>query len=461
MKLFHETPAPQAIFGSFAVKTSASVALIPMSTNNILKRSVVFLSGLFIMALGVALSVKANLGVSPISCIPYICSVKYPLTMGETTILFNVLLILLQIILLRKKYKLVQLVQLPVVFIFGFFTDITLYLTSGINISGYVWQVVLCFLSCAVLALGVFLEVKAKLTYLAGEGLALAIADTFRIEFGKAKISVDSSMVIVGVGSSVALLGQLQGVREGTIVAALLVGFLAKLYGRKLSFVDKLLNSPDEKQPDPATELTSGNNKKRLIVTISREFGSGGHEIGQLAAKQLGLSLYDKQLIELTAEKGGFTPEYIREHEQKLAHTLLFNLYEQSYASVNAQMPPLDALFLVQSKIIREIGAKESCVIIGRCADFIMKDQPGCFNIFIHANNEYRKKRIVQEYGVEAATAEKELEKTDRERANYCRHFTGKEWGKASNYNLTIDSSLFGTRKSAEMIVMAIREKQS
>ncbi len=432
----------------------------PMKTNNILKRSVVFLSGLFIMAFGVALSVKANLGVSPISCIPYICSVKYPLTMGETTILFNVLLILLQIILLRKKYKLVQLVQLPVIFIFGFFTDFTLYLVSGINISGYVWQVVLCLLSCATLALGVFLEVKAKLTYLAGEGLALAITDTFRIEFGKAKISIDSSMVIVGVVSSMVLLGQLQGVREGTIASALLVGYLAKLYSRKLSFVDKLLNNPDEKQITFATELSSENNKKRLIITISREFGSGGHEIGQLVAKQLGLPFYDKELIQLTAEKGGFTPEYISEHEQKLAHTLLFSLYEQSYAYVNEQMPPLDALFMVQSKTIREIGEKESCVIIGRCADFVMKDQPGCFNVFIHANNDYRKQRIVQEYGVEASTAEKELEKTDRERANYCRHFTGKEWGMASNYNLTIDSSLLGIKKSAQMIVAAVRKEQ-
>ncbi len=173
-----------------------------MFANTLFIRSVTFILGLFIMAFGVALSVEANLGVSPVSCIPYIFSVKYPLTMGTTTIIFNVLLILMQMMVLRKNYKCIQLIQIPVVFVFGFFTDLTLYLVSGLDVTAYAGQVLLCLSSFAVLAFGVFLEVKARITYLPGEGLALAIADTFKVEFGKCKMGVDSTMVILGTVSS-------------------------------------------------------------------------------------------------------------------------------------------------------------------------------------------------------------------------------------------------------------------
>ncbi|MDM8160651.1 cytidylate kinase family protein [Labilibaculum sp. K2S] len=425
--------------------------------NNITQRILAFVSGLFIMAFGVALSVKANLGVSPISCIPYIYSLRYPLTMGEVTIIFNVFLILLQILLLRRKYRLFQLIQLPVVFVFGFFTDFTLYLVSDLTLTGYAWQGLLCLLSCVVIAFGVFLEVKAGITYLPGEGLAMGIAETWNKEFGKAKIWVDSSMVIVGILSSFALIHHLQGVREGTIVAALLVGYLARLYSRKLPFFDVWLgNKPQEKEKS-VTPVQVPN--KKLIITISREYGSGGHEIGQMIAKELGFSFYDKELIQLTTEQSGFTTQYIEEHEQKLAHSLLYDLYEQNYAYLNEQQPPLDALFLVQSKIIRELCEKESCVIVGRCANFVLKDHPDCFTVFIHAGNEYRKNKIVEEYDLDARVTDQLLEKADRGRANYCNHFTGKNWNNANNYHLTIDSSYYGSEKVARMIIEAVREK--
>ena len=153
--------------------------------NNILQRSLIFIVGLFIMALGVTLSVKANLGVSPISCVPYVYSLKFPLTLGETTIILNVILILFQIILLRKKYQPFQLVQFPVVFLFGFFIDYTMQLFSWLQPDNYFTQAFICLLSCVILALGVFIEVKAKVTYLPGEGLAMAITKVFNIEFDR------------------------------------------------------------------------------------------------------------------------------------------------------------------------------------------------------------------------------------------------------------------------------------
>ena len=407
------------------------------------------------MAFGVALSVKADLGVSPISCIPYVYSINMPYTLGQLTIVFNIFLMLLQMVVLRKNYRLLQLIQLPVVFAFGLFIDLAMNMLTFLSAPNYVLKAFWCLLSCVVIAFGVFLEVKAKITYLPGEGLAMAIADTFKKEFGKAKISVDSCMVILGIISSFVFLHQLLGIREGTVVAAVLVGFIAKFYSRKLQFIDGWLSV---KEPIAEVEERKTEN---LVITISREYGSGGHEIGKRLAERLGIAFYDKNLIALTAEQGGFTSEYISQNEQKLAHSLLFELYEQNYAYVNEKQPPLNSLFLVQTKIIRDIAAKEPCVIVGRCANFILKENRKCFNVFIHADKEYRKNKIAEEYGVHADVTDHELEKTDRERGNYCLHFTGKNWHDATNYDLTINSSLKDIETIINSIVTAIRTLRS
>ena len=424
-----------------------------MKKDKLLKRCIVLVIGLFIMAIGVALSIKANLGTSPVSCVPYVYSLGFPMTVGLLSIIVNVLMILLQIVLLRKEYQLIQLVQLPVALIFGFFIDFAMFLLSGLQTSNYIYQWTLCLLSCVIIAFGVFLEVKANVTYLAGEGLSIAISKAFNKEFGKAKVGVDASLVIIGVASSFILLHRLEGIREGTIAAALLVGTIARFYNKNFKFIDSLV-CIDKKEV--SEQVSTVSQEKKIVITIAREFGSGGHEIGEIIAKELGISFYDTKLIDLSAAESGLTPEYVKEHEQKLANNLLFDLYEQNYAYVNEEMPPLDTLFMVQSKVIRDICEKESCVIVGRCADYVLKNNPDCFNIFIHADKKFRIERIIKEYGIAPDMAEKELERKDRDRTNYCKHYTHRIWGMASNYNLTIDSSIFGPEKSAALIIDAL-----
>ena len=426
-----------------------------MKKDKLLKRCIVLVIGLFIMAIGVALSIKANLGTSPVSCVPYVYSLAFPMTVGLLSIIVNVLMILLQIVLLRKEYQLIQLVQLPVALVFGFFIDFAMFLLSGLQPSNYIYQWTLCLLSCVIIAFGVFLEVKANVTYLAGEGLSIAISKAFNKEFGKAKVGIDASLVIIGVASSFILLHRLEGIREGTIAAALLVGTIARFYNKNFKFIDSLV-CIDKKEV--SEQVSTVSQEKKIVITIAREFGSGGHEIGEIIAKELGISFYDTKLIDLSAAESGLTPEYVKEHEQKLANNLLFDLYEQNYAYVNEEMPPLDTLFMVQSKVIRDICEKESCVIVGRCADYVLKNNPDCFNIFIHADKKFRIERIIKEYGIAADMAEKELERKDRDRTNYCKHYTHRIWGMASNYNLTIDSSIFGPKKSAALIIDALNK---
>jgi len=215
---------------------------------NILSQSIVFIFGLFIMAVGVVLSVKADLGVSPISCVPYVYSLTFPLTLGQTTIILNVLLIFLQMLLLRKRYRMFQLVQFPVVFLFGYFIDLIMKYSDWMVPATYAEQAALCLLSCVVLGIGVFFEIKAALTYLPGEGLAMALTQTFGVEFGKTKIGTDSSLVVLGIASSLFFLDELAGIREGTVVAAVLVGYIVRFLHTRVFLFERWLKVRKKKQ---------------------------------------------------------------------------------------------------------------------------------------------------------------------------------------------------------------------
>lgn len=410
------------------------------------------------MAFGVTFSVKANIGVSPISCVPYIYSIYFPLTIGEFTIILNSLFMVIQILILRKKYDLVQLVQLPAIIVFGYCIDITMTLFENLEATNYIEQLILCLLACVVLAFGIFLVIKTRLTYLPLEGLVLVISQTFKKEFGKIKISMDSLMVIIGVISSFMFLHELVGIREGSVIAALSIGALIKFFSIKLPIIEKWLSFETIKEIK--TDELGNKYNNTFVITISREFGSGGHEIGKYIAKELGISFYDKELIKLTSQNTGYTSEYIKENEQKLTNSLLYDLYEQNFTYVNDEIPPKDALFLVQSKIIREICSKESCVIVGRCANFILKDHPNCTNIFIHATKNYRKEKINKYYDVKIPFTNEDLKQSDEQRANYCMHFANKDWRDATNYHITLDSSLYGSKDSAKKIIEFIKNSK-
>jgi uncharacterized membrane protein YczE/cytidylate kinase len=420
------------------------------------KRILVFIAGIFIMAFGVTFSVKAQIGISPISCVPYIYSMRFPLTIGEFTIIFNILFILIQMAILRKNYNMMQLVQLPSIIVFGYCIDITMWMFDGLNPTNYFLQLILCLIACVFLGFGIFLLIKTKLTYMPLEGLVLVLAQKFQKEFGKMKISMDVLMLTIGVFSSFIFLHELVGIREGSLIAALSIGALIKYFTIKLDVVEKWLF--DETIIEKSSEENdSPKYNNTFVITISREFGSGGHEIGEYIAKSLGIAFYDKELVDLTAQETGYTAEYIKENEQKLTNSLMFELYEQNFSYVNNEIPPIDTLFLIQSKIIRDICKDESCVIVGRCANFILKDHPNCINIFIHANKEYRKEILNNQFDLGRPITDADLAQSDEQRANYSRHFAKKDWKDATNYHMTLDSSLYGSKESARKIIKVVK----
>lgn len=194
--------------------------------------------------------------------------------------------------------------------------------------------------------------------------------------------------------------------------------------------------------------------KKNIVITVSREYGSGGRYVGRLIADILGIKFYDKDFVKKLAEETGLSEEYIESNEQK----------RNSMASLNNGyyfgLDNSDELFLKESELIKEVANKESCVIIGRCADFILKDQKNVLKIFVYSDMESKIKRATEFYNFDKNNAEKEIKKIDKLRANHYKYYTGKEWDNHSNYDICINSDLLGVEKSAELICEFIKEKE-
>lgn len=217
---------------------------------NKVKRYVLFLIGLFVNALGVSLITKASLGTSPISSIPYVLSLHFPFTLGNFTIVFSILLILLQVAILRKNFKLENILQIPVSVAFGYFIDLTMYLFGWLNPQFYPAKVAALLIGCVILGFGVYLEVLADVVMLPGESFVRAIVVTWNTNFGNTKIIFDTSMSLIAAAMSFLFMGHLNGVREGTVIAALLVGFIARTFGKKLAFLQSVLFPEQDNDED-------------------------------------------------------------------------------------------------------------------------------------------------------------------------------------------------------------------
>lgn len=209
----------------------------------LIKRYTFLLAGLFVNGLGVSFITKAGLGTSPITSIPYTLSLGFTPTVGMFTLFFNLLLIVLQIILLRRNFQLQNLLQLPIIALFSFFIDLTMSLLGFIQPETYAMKVVSLVIGCLILGFGVFMEMVANVAMLPGEATVRAVSDVFSTDFGKTKIAFDSSMTVIAAIMSFIMFKHLDGVREGTIVAAILVGFVARLFKKYIGGIEKILIS--------------------------------------------------------------------------------------------------------------------------------------------------------------------------------------------------------------------------
>ena len=209
----------------------------------LIKRYIFLLVGPFVNGLGVSFITKAGLGTSPITSIPYTLSLGFTPTVGMFTLVFNIFLVILQVILLRRNFQLQNLLQLPIIALFSCFIDLTMSLLGFIQPETYVLKVISLVIGCLILGFGVFMEMVANVAMLPGEATVRAVSDVFSTDFGKTKIAFDSSMTVIAAILSFIMFRHLDGVREGTIVAAILVGFIARLFKKYIGGIEKIFIS--------------------------------------------------------------------------------------------------------------------------------------------------------------------------------------------------------------------------
>ena len=203
---------------------------------------------------------------------------------------------------------------------------------------------------------------------------------------------------------------------------------------------------------------------KKLIITIARQYGSGGREIGEKVAKKLGITLYDKQLITDAAAKGNLDENVSKMADESAANSLLYTLAMGSNVlgttmHFGYKMPLNDKLFILQSEIIKEKAKDESCVIIGRCADYVLRDEEKVLRIFVYGDLDHRQARIAARHPeLKSAQVIDVINKTDKRRSSYYNFYTGNKWGKYDNYDMAINSSTLGIDGAAELIVSCAKK---
>ncbi|MBR6709572.1 MAG: cytidylate kinase-like family protein [Clostridia bacterium] len=195
---------------------------------------------------------------------------------------------------------------------------------------------------------------------------------------------------------------------------------------------------------------------EKIILTIARQYGSGGREIGEKVAAALGIDFYDKELITLAAQKSGLNTNMLHDADEKATNSLLYTLAMGSsvYSSgiANYTLPVNDHLFITQSDIIKNLADETSCVIVGRSADYVLRDHPRHIAIFVYADMEVRAARVAERHNLSADAARDLIIKTDKRRANYYNFYTGQKWGRYTNYHMSVDSSLLGIDGTAKLI---------
>lgn len=195
-----------------------------------------------------------------------------------------------------------------------------------------------------------------------------------------------------------------------------------------------------------------------IKITIGRELGSGGRTIGKKVADKLGIAYYDYEIIDKTAKKSGFSIDFVEQSEQRVTSSLLYNLalgssYGMSPFGHGNNINLETQLFLTQQRVIKELADKGPCVIVGRCADYILREYEKLLRVFVYADIEDRKKHLIDNYGYKPETTLKEIKKADKRRSGHYQVFTEQHWGRRQNYDLMINSSLLGIENSAELII--------
>lgn len=205
-----------------------------------------------------------------------------------------------------------------------------------------------------------------------------------------------------------------------------------------------------------------------FVITIGREFGSGGMDVARKLSEKLNVKYYDKELLAMAAKESGLCEEIFENHDEKPTNSFLYSLVMDTY-SVSGytsapfmDMPLNHKVFLAQFDAIKKLAEQESCIIVGRCADYALAEHPNCISVFIHADKDFRVNHVMKTFDVNESKAKDMIHKTDKKRASYYNYYSSKKWGDSRSYNLSLDSSQLGVEGCVEMILkyMELKSKR-
>lgn len=441
---------------------------VKRSTAEWVRRYACFVVILFVIALGTSLSIRANLGSSPISAPPYILSLipGMPLTMGQLTICMHVFFIGIQILLLRKNFEKRQYTQILVSFLFGFYTDLTMWLTGFLQVPsdlnplvGYPLRFIELLIGGGILAFGIACEVRCDSLMLAGEGLPLAISRFLKRDFSKVKICSDTSLVCIGTVFMFIFFGKWNWdmVGIGTLVSMFYVGFMVRVFSPHITWLDYIFipkKVREKETRETSTDVWGGNR----IITIARMYGSGGNAVGEEVAHRLGCPCYNRQIIDQTARQMGYSAEFVEENEQNISTGRLWEMIFADHgipASLNPSKE--DALYVSQSRTIRGLAHQGPCIIIGRLGNWILRDNPHVLRVFIMSGKEFAIHQIMDKLHLTREEAARKIERVNTGRANHYWQYTGKQWTDINGYDLIINTERTGIDGAVDMVLRAFK----
>ncbi len=419
-----------------------------------IKRYIYLLISLFVAAFGVALITKASLGTSPIASIPYVLSICTTATMGQYMIGLNLLFLLIEVLIMSKKQmqgmKYELLLQIPVGILFGFFVDLSFPLIAWFAPADYLYSITGLLFGCVIMSVGIAMEVQANVAMMPADYVIRLLSARMSQDFGSVKLCFDVSLVMVACTISFVSLGHIEGVREGTVIGAILVGPLVRLFLKYLKSIEKEFAVAEDLKPADTAQI-----KYPKVITITREYGSGGRVLGRELSKALGIPLYDKQLIQIAAEKSELSSRFIESNEQSLGAKSLLDLIFSDYSlPIEKSLSPADILFVTQSRIIRDLARREPCIILGRCSDYVLRDWPkeSIIRVFCYTEMDDAIQRCKNVYKMESDDLESEIINLNNARINHYQFYTGNKWGDPHRYNLLINTGSTGMNDAVKSI---------
>jgi cytidylate kinase/uncharacterized membrane protein YczE len=411
-----------------------------------IKQYIKFAISIVILSLGTALVLRANLGAMPELCPPYALGTipGQKMSPGVLLAVMHTLFVLIQLILLRRNIKARILIQIPISIAYGLLVDLMLKSTHAMQwdntITGYIMRVVQFALGIAIIGISYSLQIGCKIK-LATEELISAFAETLGVKTFNVRVVIDISLALTGLIFCVFYYGKIhtQIIGIGTLLSLIALDFAHRILETSPKWL-KGINGTNYYKPD---ELNNDINKSfPIVITIARMHGSGGHDIGYKVARRLGINFYDKEIITSTAEQLGLSQETVSDIDQNVS---LKHFGKDS------------KVFETQASIIRK-AAEESCVIIGRCADYILRGRPYCLNIFIRCDADYAVTLICNKDNLDEREALEVIRIKNNAREKHYAHYTGGKWMDPSHYDLVINTAKIGIDSAVDIICNAVKK---